>query len=302
MPASRKAPRLRRFLAVAETPAEAWRRLLARADAIKRTGRVPRRPGRTIALPFEKPSNRTRVSFEVAAWKMRMKAIYLSPQEIGLGKREAPKDVAAVLGRYVDAIAARVYAHATLETMAAHAGVPVVNALSDREHPCQALGDCLTLLEAARAARRPLEKMRLAYVGDGNNVARSLVGAAAHLGIDIRVASPLRYALPAADRAAGRFTDDPAEAVAGADAVYTDVWASMGDEAEAAERRAAFRPYRVDAALMARAVPGAVFLHCLPAHRGEEVTDEVIDSPASVVYQQAENRLWAQIAVLEALV
>lgn len=299
---------MRHFLSAAETPSEEWRALLDRAVEVKKTRRPRVRDGAVLALLFEKPSNRTRVSFEVAAHKMGMKCIYLSPQEIGLGKREAPKDVAAVLGRYVDVVVARVFSHGTLETFAAHAGVPVVNALSDREHPCQALGDVLTLRETVGTG----SGVRLAYVGDGNNVARSLLFAAAHLGITAAFAAPTRYALAEADRTAARrlaertgarlhFTEDPAEAAAGADAVYTDVWASMGDEAERDERLPAFRPYRVDAALMRRAKPTAVFLHCLPAHRGEEVMDEVIDSQQSRVIDQAENRLWAEIAILEAL-
>ncbi len=252
--------------------------------------------GRSIALLFERPSLRTRVSFELAVRELGGEAIVLSGAEIGLGGRESPADVARTLERYVDAIVARLVRHSGLEEMASAARVPVINALTDREHPCQALADLLTLRQ--RFGR--LAGLRLAWVGDANNVFRSLALAAVPLGIDVRIAHPATAALEPALRAIVRATGDPLEAVAEADAVYTDVWVSIGD-ADAAERRRSLAPYAVDAALMRHAAPHAVALHCLPAHRGEEIAADVLDGPSSLAWDQAANRLPVQQAILAEL-
>ena len=260
--------------------------------------------GRTLAMLFEKPSLRTRVTFELGMTQLGGHALVLGAQEVGLGKREAIKDVARNLARWVDAIMARVFSHESLLELAKHASIPVVNGLSNTEHPCQALGDFMTLHEH----KQKLAGLTLAWVGDGNNVAHSLIHGAARLGVRMRVATPPGYEPDAAvvelaRRAGGsiELTHDPAEAVAGADAVYTDVWASMGQEAEAEARQQVFRPYQVNARLMRRAGAKALFMHCLPAHRGLEVTDAVLDGPKSIVYDQAENRLHIQKAILLAL-
>src|SRR3972149_2172792 len=260
--------------------------------------------GKTLAMLFEKPSLRTRATFEVGMGQLGGRALNLGPQEIGLGKRESVPDVARNLSRWVDVIMARVFAHQTVTGLAEHATVPVINGLSDFEHPCQALGDYLTLLEP----KVKLAGLTFAWVGDGNNVGHSLIAGAARLGVRMRVATPPGYepdsaVVAAAERAGGQvqLTYDPAEAGQGADAVYTDVWASMGQEEEAEARRQVFRPFQVNGELMRRAGPEALFMHCLPAHRGEEVTNEVIDAPTSVVYDQAENRLHSQKAILLAL-
>jgi len=260
--------------------------------------------GKTLALLFEKPSLRTRVTFDVGMGQLGGRAVYLGPEEVGLGQRESVKDVALNLSRWVEGIMARVFSHASLRGLAENAPVPVINGLSDFEHPCQALGDYLTLLEQKAC----LAGFMLAWVGDGNNVAHSLIYGAARLGVHMRVATPPGYeprpdVVAAARREGGdiQITHDPSEAVAGADAVYTDVWVSMGQEDEMETRRRAFRPFQVNGDLMRRAGPQALFMHCLPARRGQEVTDEVIDSPRSVVYDQAENRLHIQKAILMAL-
>jgi len=260
--------------------------------------------GRTLAMIFEKPSLRTRVTFEIGMSQLGGEAVYLGPQEIGLGQRETVKDVARNLSRWVDVIMARVFRHRTVTELAEHASVPVINGLSDFEHPCQALGDYLTLAEH----KGRLDGLTLAWVGDGNNVAHSLIYGAAKLGVRVRVATPPGYEPSAeavsAARAQGATVDlvnDPREAVAGVDAVYTDVWTSMGQEAEAPVREQVFAPYQVNAELMRHARAGALFMHCLPAHRGQEVTDDIIDSENSVVYDQAENRLHIQKAILLAV-
>lgn len=261
--------------------------------------------GKTLALLFEKPSLRTRVSFDVAMQQLGGHALYLSPAEVGLGEREPVADVARVLSRYVDAIAARTFKHETVEELARWADVPVINALSDGEHPCQALADLLTIYEKKDRWRG----LVLAFVGDGNNVARSLMLGSAMVGMEFRIASPQGYcvsralvdkaeSLAAASGAAVVCVESPQEAVRGADVVYTDVWASMGQEKEQVERRRAFSGYQVNAELLALASPDAIVMHDLPAHRGEEIADEVIEGPQSVVFDQAENRLHAQKAVL----
>ena len=260
--------------------------------------------GRGVALLFEKPSARTRSSSEMAVVTLGGHPIYVRPEEVGIDTRETAEDVARTLACYCSVIAARVFDHTVLERMAAAVDVPVVNLLSDRAHPCQTLADLLTVRELLGA----LEGRRLAYVGDGNNVAASLAFGAALTGLELTVSSPPGYELDddVVDRARnlGGVIDligDPHEAVKGADAVYTDVWVSMGEEHETEVRRQAFAGWQVDAALMETAGPDARFLHCLPAHRGEEVTADVIDGPASVVWQQAENRMHAARALLARL-
>jgi ornithine carbamoyltransferase len=268
-----------------------------------RKSRIPYRPlqGMTLAMVFQKPSNRTRVSFEVGMYQLGGHALSLSPQEIQMGKRETPSDTGRVLARYIDAIMVRTFDHGELEELAGAADVPVINGLSDAHHPCQALADLLTVREEFGT----LEGTKIAYVGDGNNVAHSLAIACALTGAQLAVAHPEGHGpdpdvVETARRlgSAPLLTQDPAEAAAGARVVYTDVWASMGQEAEAAERREEFAPYKVDERLMGRAAGDAIFLHCLPAHRGEEVTAGVIDGPKSRVFDQAENRLHAQKALL----
>jgi ornithine carbamoyltransferase len=266
------------------------------AEVLDLAGRVPaHRPlaGRGVALLFEKPSARTRHSTEVAVVELGGHPVTTRPDEVGLDTRESVEDVARTFGCYHAAICARVFDHRTLERMAAVSTVPVVNLLSDRSHPLQAVADLLTI----RAEFGTLAGTRIAFVGDGNNVARSLAIGAARCGAEVRVASPPGYELR--DVPGAVVLNDPQVAVDGADVVYTDVWASMGQEGEAAERRRRFAGFTVDAALMDRAAPGAVFLHCLPAHRGEEVTADVIDGPRSRVWPQAANRLHAARALLE---
>lgn len=260
--------------------------------------------GKTMAMLFEKPSLRTRVTFEVGIGQLGGRGVYLGPQEVGLGKRESVKDVAQNLSRWVDVVTARVFSHQTVMELAEHASVPVINALSNFEHPCQALGDYLTLLEH----KGPLAGKTLAWVGDGNNVVHSLIYGAAKLGVRLRIATPAGYepdhsVVADAKREGGdiMLTNDPNEAVVGADAVYTDVWISMGQEDEADTRLRVFRPYQVNCQLLRKAGPQALFMHCLPARRGQEVTDEVMDSPRSLVYDQAENRLHIQKAILLAI-
>jgi ornithine carbamoyltransferase len=276
--------------------------------ALKDAGRTDTLAGPTLALVFEKPSLRTRVSFDVAMRHLGGDCIYLSPPEVGLGERETPADVARVLSRYVDGIAARTFAQKTVSELAEHADVPVINALSDEEHPCQALADLLTV----REKKGGLRGVTLAYIGDGNNVANSLALAGGMSGMHVRFASPQGYevtndfltqAESSAAQSGGSIKqlNDPSEAAANADVVYTDVWASMGREDEASARREAFAGYAVDARLMSLARPDAIFMHDLPAHRGEEVAADVIDGPQSVVFDQAENRLHAQKAVLALL-
>jgi len=293
------------FLSVADLGRAGLGEVLARAAAVKSDPRpvAGALAGKKVGLFFEKPSTRTRVSCEVAAIDLGAVPLVLKQDEVGLGKRESAADIARVLDRYLDVLAFRVFRHDDLVAIAEHASAPVINLLSDREHPCQALADLQTLAEA-----RPLPGTVLAYVGDGNNVCHSLLLGGALSGVSVRVASPPGYepaaeiveqarrlAVPGVEITIG---SDPAEAVRGADAVYTDVWASMGQEAEAAERRRLFSPYRVDERLFALAGPQAIFLHCLPAHRGEEVTDGVADHPRSRIFDQAENRMHAFKALL----
>ena len=295
------------FLTIRDFTSDELRHLLAlardvKADPDRFSGALK---GRTLAMIFEKPSLRTRVSFDVGIHQLGGFSVYLSPAEINLGKRESVYDVAKNLERMVQGIMIRTFAHDIVERMAEWASIPVINGLTDLSHPCQAMADFLTILEH----KGRLEGLTVSYVGDSNNVSNSLMFAAARLGAHIRIGSPegyqpkpeiARWTREEGAKAGSTLliTADPAEAVAGADVVYTDTWASMGQEAEAHSRKLVFRPYQVNAELFAKAKPDALFMHCLPAHRGEEVTDEVIDSPNSVVFDEAENRLHAQKAIM----
>ena len=272
-------------------------------------GNQPILMGKTLGMIFQKPSLRTRVSFEVAMLQLGGEALYLSPNEIQLGKRESVEDVARVLSRYVDCIMARVFAHNHVETLAAYSRVPVINGLSDYNHPCQGLADLFTILEK----KGVLRGLKLAWVGDGSNVLASLLLGASKVGMDISAATPPGYEPPIdVVELAFRFAaesgseieigNDPRAAVRDADIIYTDVWTSMGQEAERKQRRKVFPPYQVNAALVAEADPEAIVMHCLPAHRGQEITDEVADGPNSVLFDQAENRLHAQKGLLAVLI
>jgi ornithine carbamoyltransferase len=295
----------RDLISIADLSADELDTVLSVAARLKRDGYPRALEGQTLALLFEKPSLRTRVSFDVAMQQLGGHTVYLSQSEVGLGQREPVADVARVLSRYVQGIVARTYAQQTLTDLAEQASVPVVNALSDDEHPCQALADLLTI----RERRSDVRGVRIAFIGDGNNVAASLAQASALAGAHFTIASPPGYRLPEDvmiqveefARASGgtfRALESPQEAVESADVVYTDVWASMGQEDSYEQRRRAFVAYQVTPQLMALARPDAIFMHDLPAHRGEETVDEVIEGPQSVVFDQAENRLHAQGAVL----
>jgi len=285
-------------------------------DLLDLTVRLKREPGAfrnrlaggRIGMIFDKPSTRTRVSFESAAWMLGMLPIVLRPDELQLGRGETVADTARALSLYLDALAVRTFAQASIEELAASASIPVINALTNEHHPCQAVADVLTLEEEFGA----LAGLRVAFIGDGDNVCHSLIQAAGLAGFELRVATPPGYepsdTILDGARARARttggsvvLTHDPVEAVAGADAVYADVWTSMGREAEQADRTVAFAGFTVTAGLMERAATGAIFLHCLPAHRGQEVTDEVIDGPASRVWPQAANRLHTETALVYAL-
>lgn len=296
------------FISVADWPAEELRVLLRRAAELKRLHRKREShatlPGRTLAMYFEKPSLRTQVTFEAGIAQLGGQAIQLRREQVGIGTRESVEDVARNLSRWVHGLVARTYDHALVEGLAASATIPVINGLTDALHPCQAMADALTVTE-----RMPLEEATLVYVGDGNNVAASLVLLWGQLGGRIRVSTPESHRIdPAYWERARTFgessgariewVEEPGAAVQGADFVYTDVWTSMGQEEEGAARRELFRPYQVNEALL-RAVPEARVLHCLPAHRGEEITSEVLDGARSLVFDQAENRLHAQKAILE---
>jgi ornithine carbamoyltransferase len=292
----------RDFLAIPDFETDELYTLLSLARALKR-GVHTDRPlaGRTLAMIFEKSSTRTRVSFEVGTYQLGGHALFLSSRDIQIGRGEPIADTARVLSRYVDGIMIRTFAHATSEQLARFASVPVINGLTDLLHPCQVLADLLTVQENFGDDLRP---RRIAWVGDGNNMANSWLNAAYRFGFELRLACPEKYRPDAAIlERAGRaarvlVTADPAEAIAGADVVNTDVWTSMGQEEETAARQRAFQGYHIDARLMGRAAEHAIFLHCLPAHRGEEVADEVIEGPSSRVFDEAENRLHVQKALL----
>ncbi|MCA9509247.1 MAG: ornithine carbamoyltransferase [Myxococcota bacterium] len=300
----------RSFLTIADWSADELLAMLARARDLRRMWRAGERPqtllGRTLAMYFEKPSLRTHVTFEAGMTQLGGHAILLRPEQVGIGTRESPTDVARNLSRWVDGIMARTFSHALVEQLAAEATIPVINGLTDLLHPCQAMADLQTVAEVMEP-----KAARIAYVGDGNNVANSLLLLAAVLGLDLRVATPrthrpaqriAKQAAELARRSGARIDvlDDPVEAVRGASFVYTDTWTSMGQEAEAEQRRQIFAAYQVNDALLAHA-PDAWVMHCLPAHRGEEITSDVLDGERSLVYEQAENRLHAQKAVLEAV-
>jgi ornithine carbamoyltransferase len=296
---------MKRLLSIADLSAEGVLDLFRLAAEWKeRTkARAARMPlvGYSLALVFEKPSLRTRVTFEVGMAQLGGASVYLSGQDIGLGTRESIPDVARNLGRWVDVIAARTFAQNTVDELARYAGIPVVNALSDHEHPCQALADFFTLWERGHDVRR----LRLAWIGDGNNVCHSVILLAALLGTEMIVAVPPGFEpdariLETARAWGGRVTvtADVREAATGADALYTDTWISMGHEAQREQRLEAFGRYQVNERVVGFARPGALVMHCLPAHRGEEITDAVLDGPQSVVLDQAENRLHVQKAVL----
>ncbi len=296
------------FISLADWSADELRAMLARAAELKALQRDGSRPqtleGRSLAMFFEKPSLRTHVTFEAGMTQLGGHAIWLRPEQVGIGTRESAGDVAANLSRWVDALVARTFSHSLVEELAAVATIPVINGLTDLLHPCQVMADLLTISE-----RRPLDGAAIAYVGDGNNMANSLLNGAAVLGLELRLATPESHRparrvrkraeeIAAASGARLAWCADPVEAVRGADFVYTDVWTSMGQEEERELRLEIFRPYQINAALM-RHAPEAWVMHCLPAHRGEEITDEVLDGERSIVFDQAENRLHAQKAVLE---
>ena len=299
---------MKHFLSIADLTPDELQNLLDLAiklkDEWRNGGNEPVLKGKSLALVFQKPSLRTRVSFEMGMVHLGGYAFYMSPNEIKMGGRESVADVARVLSGYVDAVMARVFAHDHILDLAKYGSVPIINGLSDYSHPAQALADFLTVLEF----KGRTEGLKMVYVGDANNVARSLLFAAMKLGTHFAIATPPGYALSQDDLALGRqfstagaqieVYEDPAQAVAGADVIYTDVWTSMGQEVETAARLKTFPPYQINQQLVSRAKPDCIVMHCLPAHRGEEITDEVADGPNSVLFPQAENRMHAQKAIL----
>ncbi len=299
---------MKHFLDLADwTAADLWQMIdsaIALKKEYKKKGNRPLLKGRALGMVFQKPSLRTRVSFEMAMQHVGGHALYLSPQEIGLGKRESIADVARVLGGYVDVIMARTFAHEHILELAQWSPVPVINGLTDYNHPCQTMADLLTIVEEFGQ----LEGLHLAYVGDSNNVTTSLLMGAAQFGLKMTVVSPEGFQpdpdviAKAKALSGGTFdvtvTADPIAGVAGADVVYTDTWTSMGQESEAEERRKVFPPFQVNNDLLSHTAEHAIVMHCLPAHRGEEITDEVADGPQSRLFPQAENRLHAQKAIL----
>lgn len=303
---------MQHFLDISDHSSEELQDLLDLAVELKKEyfagGNPPLFKGKVLAMIFQKPSLRTRVSFDMAMRHMGGDALYLSPNEIGLGKREAISDIARVLSGYVQAIMARVFAHEHILELARWSSVPVINGLSDYSHPCQAMADALTIQEKFGKAKG----LNVTFVGDGNNVALSLMQICVKLGWNFTLASPEGYDLPAAAVEQARqvaaqtgskltFLRDPHEAVRGAQVIYTDTWVSMGQEEETAKREAVFPPYQVNAQLVSEADKDVIVMHCLPAHRNQELTDEVADSPHSVIFQQAHNRLHAQKAILARL-
>jgi ornithine carbamoyltransferase len=298
------------FISLADWSREELAELLDRARELKELDRRGVRPqtleGRTLAMFFEKPSLRTHVTFEAGITQLGGHAVMLLPEQVGIGTRESAADVARNLSRWVDGLVARTFRHELVLELAREASISVINGLTDLHHPCQVMADLQTIAE-----RCPLERAVIAYVGDGNNVVNSLLDGAALFGLELRVATPATHrpdegvhkrARELAARSGARlaWTEDPGEAVRGANFVYTDVWTSMGQEAEREQRRRIFAPYQVNARLLALA-PGAWVMHCLPAHRGEEITDEVLDGPRAIALDQAENRLHSQKAIVERL-
>ena len=299
------------FLRFKDLPTAEISPLLYRAIELKNGAESRALEGMSVALLFEKPSLRTKLSFWIGAEKLGAKPVYFSPEEVGLGQREPVSDVAKVIASMADMAVVRTFAQSTLDEFGENSDVPVINALTDGEHPCQALADVMTMLEI----RGYLDDVRVAFIGDGNNVAASLAYAVAGLGGDILIASPNGYELPYGLRSdVGGYTSDvakmgsviqlrdPVEATRNSDFVYTDVWTSMGQEAETAQRLKDFRGYQVNPELMEYAKPQARFMHDMPAHPGEEVSEDMLSHPSSVVYQQAENRMWAQMALMEHIV
>jgi len=298
------------FVSLADFSTEELRKFVDLAHDVKRNPRAYREAcaGQTLAMIFQKPSLRTRVSFQTGIYQLGGQGIYLGPTDIQLHRGESIADTAQVLSRYVDGIMARVFGHSDVVDLAANASVPVINGLSDYNHPCQVLADLQTVSEKFGK----LAGLKFAYIGDGNNMAHSIMMGCAKVGMDVAIGHPKGYApesetatrtreIAATHGSGVLITDDPMEAAANADVIYTDVWASMGQEDEAAERLKRFEGFQVDAKMMSAAKPSAIFLHCLPAHRGEEVAAEVIDGPQSVVFDQAENRLHAQKAIMISL-
>jgi ornithine carbamoyltransferase len=300
------------LLAIADLTPKDIAKILKRSAVLKKMQKQGKDhqtlKGKSLGMIFEKSSTRTRVSFEVGMFQLGGLALFLSPDDLQIGRGETIADTARTLSRYLDGIMIRTFAQATVDELARFASIPVINGLTDLHHPCQALADLLTIQEK----KKKLKGLTLAYVGDGNNVANSLIQACVKVGMHFAIACPRGYELDAAllgtAKAEGRktgasviVTNDPYRAVRNADVVYTDVWASMGQEAEHAKRLKAFRRYQVDGKLMKAANKGALVMHCLPAHRGEEITAEVIDGPQSVIFDQAENRLHVQKAVLDTL-
>ena len=296
---------MKHFLSIRDLSRDDLPRLFAQIAELKARTKARDRstplPGRTLALIFEKPSLRTRVTFEVAMTQLGGTSVYLSAQEIGMGKRETVPDVARNLSRWVDGVAARVFSHRTLEQLAEHASIPVISGLSDLEHPCQALADFFTLWERGM----DLAKLRLGWVGDGNNVCNSLLLLGSMLGTSAVVATPPGYepdvrVLEECRRLGGRIrlTTEAPEALENADVISTDTWISMGQEGDREQRLEAFQRYQVNDRLLAFAPGNALVMHCLPAHRGEEITDAVLDGPRSLILEQAENRLHAQKAII----
>ncbi|MEW6163021.1 MAG: ornithine carbamoyltransferase [Nitrospirota bacterium] len=297
----------RDFLRLWDLSSEEIDLMLERAAELKSGKDANKCPliGRSIGLLFEKASTRTRVSFEVGIYQMGAQVIYMNPREIQLGRGETIHDTARVLSRYLDAIIIRTFSHNTLVDFASSSSIPVINGLSDLHHPCQALADLMTIFEK----KRRLKGIRLAYIGDGNNVANSLTEAASRMEINLKIACPEGYEpdphifeeARASAKSEITIARDPKEAADKADAVYTDVWVSMGQEKEAREKKKKFKGYQLNSKLLSYAKRDAIVLHCLPAHRGEEITDDVIDGPQSAVFDQAENRLHTQKALLEFL-
>jgi len=300
------------LLAIADLTPKDIAKILKRSAVLKKMQKQGKDhqtlKGKSLGMIFEKSSTRTRVSFEVGMFQLGGQALFLSPVDLQIGRGETIADTARTLSRYLDGIMIRTFAQATVEELARFASIPVINGLTDLHHPCQALADLLTIQEK----KKKLKGLTLAYVGDGNNVANSLIQACVKVGMHFAIACPRGYELDAAILGAAKtegrktgasvmVTNDPSRAVRNADIVYTDVWASMGQEAEHAKRLKAFRRYQVDGKLMKAANKGALVMHCLPAHRGEEITAEVIDGPRSVIFDQAENRLHVQKAVLDTL-
>lgn len=303
---------MKHFLAVSDFTRDELEAMLDLAVRLKQERRrganAPVLKGKVLAMVFQKPSLRTRVSFDMAMRHLGGDALYLSPDEIGLGKRESIADVSRVLSGYVDAIMARVFAHQHILDLAKYASVPVINGLSDFNHPCQAMADVLTMREHFGR----LQGLNVTFVGDGNNVAVSLLMACARLGMNFTLASPQGFDLPvevvtqgqvmaSGSGARVRLLRDPHEAVRAADVIYTDTWTSMGQEKQAEDRAKVFPPYQVNARLVSEADAGVIVMHCLPAHRGQEITDEVADGPHSMLFPQAENRMHAQKAILMTL-